>query len=71
MTYCRARLWPARAGSPHLVDPVLGREGGLDVEFWSIYMGKREGDGTLTLPDGLEYVGTWKEAENASDRKEA
>ena len=31
------------------------REGGLDVEFWSIYMGKREGDGRA-IREALERI---------------
>jgi len=31
------------------------REGGLDVEFWSIYMGRREGDGRA-LREALERI---------------
>ena len=31
------------------------RDGGLDVEFWSIYMGKREGEG-LAIREALERI---------------
>jgi membrane dipeptidase len=31
------------------------QEGGLDVEFWSIYMGKREGEG-LAIKEALERI---------------
>jgi membrane dipeptidase len=36
------------------------REGGLDVQFWSIYMGKREGDGR-SIREALERIDAVRE----------
>ncbi|MCP4005862.1 MAG: membrane dipeptidase [bacterium] len=42
------------ASETHMDLPRM-REGGLDVEFWSIYMGKRDGDGRA-IREALERI---------------
>ncbi len=50
------------ASETHMDLPRM-REGGLDAQFWSIYMGKREGDGRA-IREALERIdAVWRMAE--------
>jgi membrane dipeptidase len=52
------------------VDLPRLREGGLDVEFWSIYMGKREGDGRA-IREAIERIdAVWELARRHPDATE-
>ncbi len=54
------------ANETHMDLPRI-REGGLDVQFWSIYMGQREGDGRA-LREALERIdAVWEMARRHPD----